>query len=69
MAIGSTHSECMWKTLDNPGWSLMTIWEFLSIQRGDSECDADWIHCKVEQEQFVGDGGMHNLEDFYCLCC
>ena len=59
------------ETLDNPGWTLevdlreteLSGKEFSTISRGDSEDDADWIHCKVESEKFVGSGGAGNLAE------
>jgi len=58
-------------TLDNPGWTLtidlretdLTGRSFASLSRGDSEEDANWIRCKVEQEQFIGAGGAENLTE------
>ncbi|MGY1520916.1 immunity 53 family protein [Luteimonas sp. A482] len=59
------------ETLDNPGWTLevdlreteLSGKEFSAISRGDSEDDADWIHCKVESEKFFGSGGAGNLAE------
>lgn len=59
------------ETLDNPGWLIRidlsdTELEgklFNPITRGDSETSADWIHCKVEAQKFVGAGGVGNLPD------
>jgi hypothetical protein len=59
------------ETLDNPGWMLKVDLRdtelegrsFEPMGRGDSEDDADWIHCKVEKEQFIGCGGAGNLSE------
>jgi hypothetical protein len=48
-------------TLDNPGWRLNidvaeTVLEskvFNSVKM-DFESDSNWLHCKVEDKQFVG---------------
>ena len=58
-------------TLDNPGWTLeIDLREtelegvgFKPVMRGDSEDDADWVHCKVEGEKFFGSGGALNLTE------
>ena len=58
-------------TLDNPGWTLevdlreteLAGRSFEPLSRGDTEDDADWIRCKVEQEKFMGAGGANNLTE------
>lgn len=58
-------------TLDNPGWIVQVDLadteledrDFVAIERGDSEADSDWIHCKVESRAFVGTGGSGNLAE------
>lgn len=58
-------------TLDNPGWTLevdlreteLAGCSFEPLGRGDAEDDSDWIHCKVEQEKFMGAGGSKNLTE------
>ena len=58
-------------TLDNPGWSIhinlsgtdLDDRPFLSISRGNSQEDEDWIHCKVEGHRFVAFGGIGNLAE------
>jgi len=56
-------------TLDNPGWIVqidltdtdLASHPFVAFSRGDSEAEADWIHCKAECDQFIGTGGAGNL--------
>ena len=58
-------------TLDNPGWTLKVDLRetelegvaFETVSRGDSEDEADWIFCKVEEDQFYGAGGALNLTE------
>jgi hypothetical protein len=59
------------ETLDNPGWALtvdlkdteLLLRPFAAINRGVPGADADWLICKVENTQFIGSGGVHNLEE------
>ena len=59
------------ETLDNPGWTLevdlsdtdLEGKDFTALNRGDPGDDADWIHCKVEQDKFSGSGGARNLAE------
>lgn len=54
-------------TLDNPGWSIFidisgtelesVTFNSIKIERSEE----DWIHCKVEDNQFRGAGGSLNL--------
>ncbi|WP_140908426.1 immunity 53 family protein [Cognatiluteimonas lumbrici] len=58
-------------TLDNPGWVVridladteLEGRDFVVLERGDSEADPDWIHCRVESRAFVGTGGVRNLAE------
>ena len=58
-------------TLDNPGWMVkidlseteLEGRSFESLERGDSDSEADWIMCKTEGAQFVGYGGVYNLSE------
>lgn len=75
----SSHCDGGWEqsfgikidTLDNPGWSLridlaeteLAGRPFEPIHRGDSESDLNWVHCKVEAEQFVALGGPSSLPE------
>ena len=57
------------ETLDNPGWwvridlrnTLLEDSPFTGVSRGNSEFDASWIDCKVQDEEFRGTGGAENL--------
>lgn len=56
-------------TLDNPGWSLTVDLTGTDLEgrgletviRGVEEETDNWIHCKVEANQFLGFGGPENL--------
>jgi Immunity protein 53 len=58
-------------TLDNPGWLVkidltdtdLEEKSFALASRGDSKHDSDWLHCKVENHQFIGAGGASNLPE------
>lgn len=55
-------------TLDNPGWSLKVSlkgtpaeqmpFDPITVQRED---ETDWVHCKVDGDQFLGHCGPNNL--------
>jgi hypothetical protein len=56
------------ETLDNPGWTVeidlaetdLEGRQFTEINQLGSE--RDWIHCKVEDRKFFGNGGAPMLE-------
>ena len=57
-------------TLDNPGWTLsvdltdtaLCDKPFAAISEGLSTETQNWFVCTVENNQFVGAGGPHQLE-------
>lgn len=58
-------------TLDNPGWWVsidlsdteLATRPFTEIQRLEHETDPDWIHCRVKDGKFEGQGGPFMLEE------
>ncbi|WP_233398547.1 immunity 53 family protein [Luteimonas sp. MC1828] len=59
------------ETLDNPGWLIyidladteLQDKPFTPVHRGDSDADANWLHCKVKSGKFEAAGGVPNLPD------
>lgn len=58
------------ETLDNPGWIvridlLGTDLENKSFTEVDerNRSDTDWLHCSIKEWQFVGAGGVQNLDE------
>ncbi len=57
------------ETIDNPGWRIDislqgTPWEGIRFDRVVIERDEnDWIHCKIENEVFLGACGPTNLDE------
>ena len=55
-------------TLDNPGWVVMVDLMGTDLQAVqmdpiiDEKTDDDWLHCKIDNGKFVGNGGSLNLE-------
>ena len=55
-------------TLDNPGWTVLvdlTGTDLQSMQMEsitDEKNEQDWLHCKIEDGKFVGNGGPLNLD-------
>jgi hypothetical protein len=54
-------------TLDNPGWSVVI--DLVGTELGSIEMqpiveekdEQDWLHCKIENGRFVGNGGPLKL--------
>lgn len=55
-------------TLDNPGWTVVvdligTNLEVLQMEPiVEEKDDQDWLHCKIENGKFVGNGGPLKLD-------
>lgn len=55
-------------TLDNPGWTVvvdLTGTDLQSMQMGsiiEEKDEQDWLHCRIEDGKFVGNGGPLNLD-------
>ena len=55
-------------TLDNPGWTVRvdlagTDLEGMQMQPVVEEIDEDdWLHCKIEDAKFIGNGGPLKLD-------
>jgi hypothetical protein len=62
-------------TLDNPGWSVTIDLKntnvmnkafsvhVYGVHEHSAEPDNNWIHCKVEDNKFIGNGGPMKLEE------
>jgi hypothetical protein len=62
-------------TLDNPGWSIeieLTDTKLMNkafsvhtygVHEHSADSGNDWIHCKVEDNKFIGNGGPAKLEE------
>lgn len=61
------------ETLDNPGWAVRIDLRELELLRKEfvpikvDRNEANWIDCRVEQDAFVGFGGLRNLEEILTL--
>ena len=61
------------ETLDNPGWLIKIDLEETSLLgKKFEECSygleteddhPEWVHCKVDEAQFIGSGGPLKLEE------
>ena len=55
-------------TLDNPGWTVVVDLTGTDLQSMRMESiteeknEQDWLHCKIEDGKFVGNGGPLNLD-------
>ena len=55
-------------TLDNPGWVVTVDLVGTDLQALQMEpiieekTEHDWLHCKIDNGKFVGNGGPFNLE-------
>ena len=60
-------------TLDNPGWTIAidlvgTDLESMQMESIVEENDeTDWLHCKIENGRFVGNGGPFKLSAILSL--
>jgi hypothetical protein len=55
-------------TLDNPGWTVVVDLVGTDLQSVQMESvveekdEEDWLHCKIENGKFVGNGGPLKLD-------
>jgi hypothetical protein len=75
MTVGSTHHGISIETLDNPGWlvrvdltetsmqsvSMEEVGRLSDINHDGLRGRQDWVHCKVEDNRFIGAGGPFSL--------
>jgi len=60
-------------TLDNPGWAVVVDLEGTNLQSIQMEpvieetTEHDWLHCKIDNGKFVGNGGPLKLDAILCL--
>jgi hypothetical protein len=62
-------------TLDNPGWTIeieLTDTNLMNkafdvhtygVHEHSADSGNNWIHCKVEDNKFIGNGGSNKLEE------
>lgn len=61
------------ETLDNPGWAVVVDLEGTDLQSMQMEpvieekTEEDWLHCKIDNGKFVGNGGPLKLEAILSL--
>ncbi len=59
--------KVMITNLDNPGWSLTVKLDETDLEGKEfnsffiERSEGDWIACRIENNQFLGDGGVYNL--------
>lgn len=60
-------------TIDNPGWSITIKLEGTIVENEKfsekfvEHSDLDWFCCRVNNKEFLGDGGPHNLLDLISI--
>jgi hypothetical protein len=56
------------ETLDNPGWTVVVDLVDTDLQSTQMEPvveqkdEEDWLHCKIDNDRFVGNGGPLKLD-------